>query len=211
MIQTRWVRYFGMSRLSRRQQLRSKAWIVVFVSMLLLKFAPGLSGVSLGLSLGALGWLVLSGWGRVRVGLDKIEARSIFRGFTLSQADILAFRYVGELPSPREWYIETEQELLPLGAGKAATRLVESMLEQWPYMPRPSSAMIGALGVADYRTQSRDPRELLVILRIPGLPTQDRVRIAALVKRCGPEYAREVDALAEATLDPAERDQLRGA
>jgi hypothetical protein len=82
------------------------------------------------------------------------------------------------------------------------------MVAQWPQIPRPSDAQLRALGAADYRHESKDPAELLAMLRIPSLDSAERVRIAELLKPHGPEYQREVAAVAEATLDAEERARL---
>lgn len=220
MVRKYWITHFGMTDLSKREKTRSR--IALGLGILAIGVVGGLlftkvlvrerelhEPLILGVLMVPLFWLFFTGFSYVRVGLDRVVVRHALGGFTLRQQDIVSFRYVGKLRAPQEWYVESARGLHPLGAGHATTTLVEQMLGQWPRIPRPSDAAISALGAADYRHESKDPAELVEILRIPSLAPDERVRIAELLSKHGPEYEREVASIAEATLDPGERARLR--
>lgn len=211
-----------MSKLSRRERIR---WWGALASMVLAAIATGpvvVAAKALGLTQEqfftalflvwspAILWGLVTGLSRVRVGLDRVELRGALKSFTVHQRDIVSFRYVGALPAPREWYIETSGgALLPLGAGDGTTMAVYDMLRQWPWLPRPSGEAIRSLGAADYRHETREPAELVQILRIPSLAPEERLRVARIVAQMGPAHRAEVERIADATLDAEQRARLR--
>lgn len=140
--------------------------------------------------------------GHVRLGVDRLTRRGV-RGFSVHMGEILSFRF-----TPRGmWYVETARGLHPLGAGARGQRLVDAIYAAWPHLPRPSPTRLEAAQAGGFRRQSIDVEELRATLRLPNLPDDERVRVAELVAH-DREGVAEVEAVAEACLDPALKGRL---
>lgn len=212
MVRRTWVSHIGMSNLSAREHWRSVVITALVPLGPILAVASlwvvGSVVVALLLLLSALIWALLSAFSRVRVGIDQVEIWSVMGRERISNADILAFLHEGP-EHTRGWYIETPRGLVPIGMGPASTKLVQRMLAAWPYIQKPEGDSIRALGSPAYRHAMHEPHELVQILRIPSLAPEERLRVARILAQHGPEYRREVEQIAEATLDADERERLR--